>query len=205
MNVAIILAAGNSSRFNSDYPKQLYPFEGKPLIDWSYEILKKFFDKVVIVSNSECYVEMSKRTQVVVNDHNTRIESIKRGLDYIENINWDNILIHDVARPFIKEWHVEKLLESSREFTHSQYYLELVNGLVKRSDYGWAVAPREDFIELCTPQITNFKIFKQLFENYIITGSDCEILPLVGKLNLPYNLIKGNLLELRKITTIYDL
>ena len=96
-------------------------------------------------------------------------------------------------------------MESSKKYKHSQYYLELVNGLVRKNELGWEVAPREDFIELCSPQITDFEIFKYIFTNYIETKIDCEILPIMCELKYDYNLIKGNNKYLRKITTTHDI
>jgi 2-C-methyl-D-erythritol 4-phosphate cytidylyltransferase len=39
MIVGIILAAGTSSRFKSDTPKQLYSINNKPIIEYSIDML----------------------------------------------------------------------------------------------------------------------------------------------------------------------
>ena len=54
MNIGIILAAGNSKRFNSETPKQLYLIDGKPVINHSIDILEKFLDDIIIVTNTNC-------------------------------------------------------------------------------------------------------------------------------------------------------
>jgi len=163
MNVGVILAAGNSTRFQNEVPKQLYSINNKPIINHSIDILGQCLDEVIIVTNTYCYDKIKTHHTILINDVDDRIESIKVALDYIGDKKYNNILIHDVARPFITTDMISELLESSKTYKHSQYYLELVNGLVRKNDFGWEVAPREDFIEICSPQITEFELFKYIF------------------------------------------
>ena len=98
-----------------------------------------------------------------------------------------------------------KLLESQKTNLHSQYYLPIVNGLAHNSNGNWEIPNRQDFIQLCSPQITQFGLFKSLFREKILTGEECEILPLVSKMKKDFNLIEGSYSQLRKITTLSDL
>lgn len=205
MNIGIILAAGNSTRFDNETPKQLYLFNNKPIINYSIDVLSQFLDEIIIVTNTYCSDKIKTNHTILINDIDDRIESIKVALDYIGDKKYRNIIIQDSARPFITPNMINDLLESSKTYQHSQYCLDLVNGLVRKNDFGWEVAPREDFIELCSPQITDFELFKYIFTNYIETKIDCEILPIMCKLKYDYNLIKGNNKYLRKITTIEDI
>lgn len=205
MNVGIILAAGNSTRFQNEIPKQLYPINDKPIINHSIDILNQCLDELIIVTNTNCYNKIETHHTILINDIDDRIKSIKVALDYIGDKKYKNIIIHDAARPFITKETINNLLESSKKYQHTQYYLELVNGLVRKNEFGWEVAPREDFIELCSPQITDFELFKHIFTNYIETKIDCEILPIMCKLKYEYNLIKGNNKYLRKITNTDDI
>ena len=52
MNIAILLAAGVSSRFNSKIHKVLYKINNKPIIKYSTDILCEYLDKIIIVANS---------------------------------------------------------------------------------------------------------------------------------------------------------
>ena len=205
MNIGIILAAGNSTRFNNETPKQLYLINDKPIINYSIDVLSQFLDEIIIVTNTYCSDKIKTNHTILINDVDDRIESIKVALDYIGDKKYKNIIIHDAARPFITTDMINDLLESSKKYQHSQYYLELVNGLVRKNDFGWEVAPREEFIEICTPQITDFELFKYIFTNYIETKIDCEILPIMCKLKFDYNLIKGSNKYLKKITTTDDI
>jgi len=205
MNIGIILAAGNSTRFNNETPKQLYLLNGKPIINYSIDVLSECLDEIIIVTNTYCSDKINTNHTILINDVDDRINSIKVALDYIGGKSYNNILIHDAARPFITTEMINKLLESSKTYKHSQYGLELINGLVRKNDLGWEVAPREDFMELCSPQITDFELFKDIFINYIETKKDCEILPIICNLKYNHNLIKGSYKYLKKITNIDDI
>jgi 2-C-methyl-D-erythritol 4-phosphate cytidylyltransferase len=201
MNIGVILAAGKSTRFNSFYPKQLFPLKDKPIVQHSIDLLSKHLDKVLIVTNSECKDDIEGN--IIVNDNDSRLESIQVALEQIDKC--DNILIQDAARPFVTDVMIENLLSSSVSNYHSQYYLPLFNGLAKKTNVGYEIPDRNDFIELCSPQITKFEVFKVIFETYIKMGQECEILPVVSKFQLPYNLIQGHYKYLRKITTLEDI
>jgi 2-C-methyl-D-erythritol 4-phosphate cytidylyltransferase len=201
MNIGIILAAGKSTRFDSEIPKQLYPIDGKPMIQHSIDLLSKHLDKVIIVTNSECSDKING--DVIINDVDSRLESIKVALDQIDNCK--NILIHDAARPYVTESMIQSLLISSKTNLHSQFYLPMVNGLAKYTPFGYQTPDRKDFIELCSPQITDFDIFKSIFKKYIEKGEECEVLPVISRFEFRYNLIQGHYRYLRKITTLEDI
>lgn len=205
MNAGIILAAGNSSRFQNTTPKQLFEINGKPIINWSIDVLNHTIDDIVIVTNTNCSSQIKTTNKIVINDIDNRIQSIKVGLNFLQGKKYSNILIHDAARPFIKEHHILDLLESQKENLHSQYFLPIVNGLLRKTENILEVAPREDFIEICTPQITNFELFEWVFSNNLETGKECEIIPLMSKLGYKYNLLEGNYKFLRKITNLEDI
>ena len=90
------------------------------------------------------------------------MESIYNGLCFIQNNlqkeNISNLIIHDAARPFIKEKHITNLLDLiTKENFYAQYYLKIVNGLIKKNESGYEEVNREEFIEICTPVCINFK------------------------------------------------
>lgn len=201
MNVGVILAAGKSSRFESPIPKQLYPLNGKPIIQHSIDLLSKYLDDLIIVTNSEC--AKSIKGKVVVNDTDDRLESIRVGLNEIDGC--DNLLIHDAARPYITDDMICQLLESSKNNSHSQFFLPILDGLARKNHFSYEIPNRDEFIQLCSPQITRFDVFKSIFENYILSGIECEVLPIVDRLGFDFDLIKGNYRYLRKVTTLEDI
>lgn len=200
MNVGVILAAGMSTRFNSQLPKQLFEINGKPIMQYSIDVLEKCVDDIIIVTNSNCKIETNHT--VLINDVNDRLQSIKVALDHI-NTPYHKVIIHDAARPFITVDMVNGLINS--KYQHSQYYMKLVNGLAKKNEFGWEIPNREEFIELCSPQCADFDLFKFIFKKYIETGIQCEILPCLSYLELEPELIEGHYKYLRKINTLDDI
>ena len=210
MNVGILLAAGRSSRFEEN-DKQLYEIKGKSVISYSIDLLSNNLDKLIIVVNSNNYSEISNLSPnavKVINDTDARIRSIGAALDYISNNmeNVENIIIHDGARPFITQNHIDELLTASQSYSYAQYYLSLVNGLAKRKEYGYEIVDRGEYIELCTPIIADYKIYNDIFRNHIDKiESSIEALPVLDSLNIPYKLIEGKHKYLKKITKIEDI
>ena len=209
MNIGILLAAGKSSRFNSKIPKQLYKINEKPIISYSFEAMKDCLDDILIVTNSSCYKKIKSiypKTKIVINNKDCRLESLKIAINNIKG-DVENIVIHDVARPYINSNNIKELLEKSKTHMYSQYYLKLTNGLVEKNTNGYDVVDRNKYIELCTPKIIDYHLFKFLFDKYIYPKNriTCEVLPLMNKFNIKHCLIEGSNRYLRKITTVDDI
>jgi len=211
-NIGIILAAGNSNRFNSKTSKILYKINNKPIIKHSIDLLSKYLNKIIVVVNSKDYKSvkklLNKSVVLVVNNVDNRLDSIKTGLDCIKCTDEiSNVLIHDAARPYITPEMIKCLIHNSEKYQYSQYYLNLVDGLVKKTTTGFDVVDRNNYLQLCTPQMIDYHLFGFLFRKYVYPKNrlSCEILPLLNKFNISYNLIEGNHTYLRKVTNLDDI
>jgi 2-C-methyl-D-erythritol 4-phosphate cytidylyltransferase len=227
--ICILLSAGTSSRFQdttihnttSQYQyKQIHLIENKPIILYSIEKIIDIVDKLIIITNIECYDKIKniinenynyqkdkkKKIILLINNINCRLESINTGLHYINKYysknnknlnNIDNIIIHDVARPYITKDYIQKLISSENDndnTTHlySQYYLKLTNGLMNLDNN--TIVDRNKYIELCTPLCINYNLFNFIFTNYIQKDKSitCEFIPILQLLNININLIEGH-------------
>ena len=100
----IILAGGESKRFNSITPKPYTLYKGKPIILHSIDKAKKYkkFSKIVIVINKK-HKKFIKNLNIkdvkIIIGGKTRADSSYRGLKSIKNYNIKNVMIHDAARP----------------------------------------------------------------------------------------------------------
>ena len=216
-NIGILLAAGTSSRFDSDKPKQLYRINKIPCIMYSVVAMIDLVDELIIITNSNCLEEIKNLTQhnakiiVLLNDINCRLESIGVSLNYIKNKynNVNNIIVHDSARPFITHNDIKQLLISCDTYLYSQYYLNLVNGLYKKgSDSGdGKMVDRDQYIEICTPVAANFDLYYFIFMNYMNKQNRIihEHISILDLLKIKYNLILGSSTHLRKITYVNDI
>ena len=54
-NIAIIVAAGNSTRFNCDIPKQYFIVNGRSVLNWTVRafLASNFIDNILVVINKE--------------------------------------------------------------------------------------------------------------------------------------------------------
>ena len=209
MNTGVLLAAGTSSRFGHPTPKQLCDLGGKTVVSHSVDLLSNTLDELIVVTNSECLLELKRQLPalpLVVNDVNCRIASIKAALDFLGK-KTGTILIHDAARPFIQEEHVRTLLDAMSDHHHAQYYLKLINGLARRTATGYETVDRDEYLELVSPQITHYEVFSHVFRSYIQRSDRTvwEILEVCDKLDLEYKLFEGHHRHFRKITTAEDL
>ena len=210
MNSGILLAAGSGSRFGTT-PKQMYILNEKPVIQYSIDLLSKHLDRLIIVTNTLCFHSIlpfvPMNAILLVNDVNCRLQSIKTALDYLQHHRTANVLIHDAARPFISEQYILDLLESSKKYAGSQYYMKLLNGLARKKGETYKIVNREEYIELCTPQIMNYDLYDYIFRKHLDAGVPnrvWEILPVVKSMKISYNLIEGSPKYLRKLTTLAD-
>ena len=101
-NYFIILASGQSKRFNSNKPKQFSIYKNKPLFKHSLEkaIKSKLFKKIILVVNNKKEIKEKFHKNIsVIKGGKERSDSSLKALKYIKKFKPRNVLIHDAARP----------------------------------------------------------------------------------------------------------
>ncbi len=113
---AIIVAAGSSSRYGGNIPKQYEILGGKSLLLYSVEVLLAHpaISRVLLVINKEHHafvaaLKLSSRVEIVIGGA-SRQQSVNNGLKALQNKPPHGVLIHDAARPFITAQTVDALL-----------------------------------------------------------------------------------------------
>jgi len=194
MIIGIILAAGTSSRFNSETPKQLYSVNNKPIIEYSIDNMIDLVDKLIIVINENIIITNYNISKIVIleNNINQRKASLNTAIIYIKDnfINTEKVIIHDAARPFVTKLYFENIINNNKKYI--QYALKLTNGLYNIETN--IPANRDSYIELCTPICISYNILKIQETDEIIDSIDIKPEFLFGH----YNIIK-------KITFTEDL
>ncbi|HPF17813.1 MAG TPA: 2-C-methyl-D-erythritol 4-phosphate cytidylyltransferase [Thermotogota bacterium] len=114
MNIALILAAGKGQRFDRNIPKQFASLNGKPVLEYSLDIVAEMeqIDRIVIVTHPDYEQTIREigrkysKTIAICEGGSTRQESVYKGLKRIKEMrsfsDASNVLIHDSARPFAK-------------------------------------------------------------------------------------------------------
>jgi len=109
---AIVLAAGQGKRMQSNIQKQYMLLEKKPVLYYALKVFQEsFIDHIVLVvgkgEQGYCQKEIVDqfgfdKVRIIVEGGKERYHSVANGL---QAISWDNdiVFIHDGARPFITE------------------------------------------------------------------------------------------------------
>jgi 2-C-methyl-D-erythritol 4-phosphate cytidylyltransferase/2-C-methyl-D-erythritol 2,4-cyclodiphosphate synthase len=101
-NYFIILASGQSKRFNSNKPKQFITYKNKALFEHSLDkaIISKLFKKIILVVNDKKQIKKKySKNVLIIKGGKERSDSSLIALKYIKKFNPNNVLIHDAARP----------------------------------------------------------------------------------------------------------
>ena len=101
-NYFIILASGQSKRFNSKNPKQFNIYKNKPLFKHSLDkaLKSKLFKKIIIVVNNKKQIkEKFNKNVLIIKGGKERSDSSLIALKFIKKFKPANVLIHDAARP----------------------------------------------------------------------------------------------------------
>ena len=118
-NYFIILASGQSKRFNSKKPKQYNIYEGKPLFKHSLDkaLKSKLFKKIIIVVNKkkEIKEKFPKNVSIIVGGKE-RSDSSLIALKFIKKYKPTNVLIHDAARPNFTINLLKKLITALKKY-----------------------------------------------------------------------------------------
>ena len=101
-NYFIILASGQSKRFNLKKPKQFIKYKNKGLFEHSLKkaLDSKLFKKIILVvsDKKEIKIKLPKIVNVIKGGKE-RSDSSLIALKYIKKFKPNNVLIHDAARP----------------------------------------------------------------------------------------------------------
>ena len=101
-NYFIILASGQSKRFNSKKPKQFNIYKNKPLFEHSINkaLRSKLFKKIILVINNKKLIKDNlPKNVLIIKGGKERSDSSLIALKYIKKFKPNNVLIHDAARP----------------------------------------------------------------------------------------------------------
>ena len=119
--VAIIPAAGDSSRYSGEIPKQFLRVDGRTVLELSIKPLLDFSECLgvcVLVPPEDQYhkaLEIKDNPKIfLVEGGTSRIDSVSKGVKFWQQseLSYDYILIHDAARPCLRSSDVKQLLDS---------------------------------------------------------------------------------------------
>ena len=182
----IILASGDSSRFLDKQKKQNKKINSKSLTDIAIEyfINRKDIRNIIITCNKKFQlITKYKKKVIFVIGGKTRSHSVYNALNFIHSnlMIPSNILIHDVARPYINKNDLNKLLKIKVKTGVALGYP--ITNAIKSVGKNLVVKnniERNNLYISFTPQFFNFKkiynAYKKILDNKVNVDDDLEAL-----------------------------
>jgi 2-C-methyl-D-erythritol 4-phosphate cytidylyltransferase/2-C-methyl-D-erythritol 2,4-cyclodiphosphate synthase len=162
---ALLMAAGNGSRFGAETPKQFLTLAGKPVLRHAAERLAAEVDLIQPVGPA-APVEAALAGLAhlpPVPGGATRQESVRRGLEALVAYEPDIVMIHDGCRPFFPAGNITALCEALA--THDGAIPAVpVAETLKRAAAGRieTTVPRAGLYRAQTPQAFRFRLLLDL-------------------------------------------
>jgi len=162
---AILLAAGEGTRANLDYPKQLLIVHDRPLFIYVLEILESVeeIEKIVVAVIPDMIEEfeslLSKyniKKAICINGGKTRQESVYNAL---KSCRSEKVLIHVASRPYITREHIKELISYD-----SHVVVPYVPFIYASVDKDFNYLDRNNIFCIQLPQVFSTKILKNAHE-----------------------------------------
>ena len=163
--IALIVAAGSSSRVGGDIPKQYSMIKGQPVLRHSYATFANHpeISKIVVVVG-EGQFDIAKSVlaglpaPTFITGGLTRCQSVARGLAEIAQTGGaDQVLIHDAARPFLSSRVIDDLLKALIVSPGAVPALPIVDSLSRGTELLTETVDRGDLWRIQTPQAFHFE------------------------------------------------
>ncbi|MDA7556612.1 2-C-methyl-D-erythritol 2,4-cyclodiphosphate synthase [Candidatus Pelagibacter sp.] len=204
-NYFIILASGQSKRFNSSKPKQFIKYKNKALFEHSLDkaLKSKLFKKIIIVTNDKKQIKKKYSKDVlIIKGGKERSDSSLIALKFIKKYKPNNVLIHDAARPNFTIKLLKNLINSLKKNKASIPVISSKDSIKYKVKNQLFNLNRKNSYLTQTPQA--FK-FKDVYDLSIKQKSKIQDeATLFIENNLKLNFIKGEILN-NKITFKEDL
>ena len=161
-NCFIILAGGESKRFNSKIPKPYTNYKGKPLLLHSIDKAKVFnkFKKIVLVINKKHknYIKnLNIKNINIIMGGKTRAESAYIALKSIKRNNFKNVIIHDAARPNFSLKLLKKLMDELKSNHCVIPAIQTADSIKQKISNIVTNLKRKNIYLIQTPQAFNYK------------------------------------------------
>lgn len=208
---AIILVAGNSTRYGQNRNKNFEILNGKTVFSYSLNAFAQnaYIDDIIIGAKKEEMTIIEKIIQEeqlekpihIVLGGNSRQETVYH---CIQKANSDIVIIHDGARPAIKQEYINQCIESMEEYKGATMGVRSKD-TIKITDNNNIVihsTQRSNTWIIQTPQCFDRQMLLQMHERYQQeeVTDDCMLLE---KNQIPVKILEGDYTNI-KITTYED-
>jgi 2-C-methyl-D-erythritol 4-phosphate cytidylyltransferase len=155
--VGIVPAGGFGERLAADRPKAFVALAGRPLLDWSLDVLRETCDRVV-VAVPQGYADPPDR----VEGGDSRSASVRNAL--LAAPEADVAVVHDAARPLLTRELVERCLEALEPGVDGAIAAARMSDTVKEAGPDGRVLrtlDRRGLWRVQTPQVFRAQVLRQ--------------------------------------------
>ena len=217
MNVAIVVAGGQGTRFGGHRPKQFLELKGIPII---IHTLRRFdesrqIERVVVVLPATDVAPFQslidefalKKVWRTVAGGDTRAQSVRNGLAVIDDA--EVVAVHDAVRPLVSSAEIDGVVAEAVA-TGAAILVAPVRDTIKQIQDAQIVrtVSRAELRRALTPQAFHFHILKQAYQDLEqLEGTGIDVTDdsfLVERLDIAVTVVEGSAKNL-KITTPEDL
>ena len=177
---AVVLAAGQGKRMHTSVAKQFLELKGRPLITYALSTFQKSpVHEIVLVTGSEyldyCQKEIVEaygftKVKAVVAGGRERYHSVYEGLKALDRLGGvDSVLIHDGARPLVRETIIRRSIDGVREFKACVAGMP-VKDTIKICDadgFGAGTPDRSSLRQIQTPQSFSFPLILDAYRRIL--------------------------------------
>ncbi|UZK69993.1 bifunctional 2-C-methyl-D-erythritol 4-phosphate cytidylyltransferase/2-C-methyl-D-erythritol 2,4-cyclodiphosphate synthase [Sphingomonas sp. S1-29] len=153
---ALIVAAGQGIRAGSERPKQFATLAGKPMLVHSYTALRDHpaIETVLIAIGDGQQADLHAAVGDVrfVLGGATRRDSVRNGIDALIAQGFDQVLVHDAARPFLPGRVIDALLAALGDHPGAVPALPIADTLARAGDLLGDTVSRDGLWRIQTPQ-----------------------------------------------------
>lgn len=214
MVTALIVAAGKGKRFGAGFNKQYFKINNKEIIARTLDVFEEadLIDSIVVVVSEdevdyfrENIVERYgyKKVLKIVAGGQERQHSVYNGLLHCKDA--DIVVIHDGARPFIKEEHILESIKKAEQFGASAVAVKVKDTIkIAKDEYFESTPDRNTLYAVQTPQTFRYNLIlsahKYAIEKNILSTDDTSLVELMGE---KVRIVEGSYDNI-KITTPED-
>ena len=209
---AIIVAAGSSTRFKSDTPKQFFEVAGRPLIAHTLERFESApsVDAVIVVVSSDRVASFRsvtsafKKVTAIVEGGPTRAVSVLNGLNAVDK-ETTIVAVHDGARPLVSVDEIEQTIAKASEMGAACLVAPVTDTIKSiRGNEISATLDRTKLRRALTPQVFRIDVLRRAFKAAQLDDAVTDECYLVENLGHPIAFVEGSARNI-KITYREDL
>ena len=174
-NIAIITAGGSGTRIKNKKKKQFIKIMNRPLLFWTID---KFaghpeIDQIIIslpqdeitIYKDTIEKEYQDSSISIIAGGKQRQDSVYNALNLCPE-DTDLVLIHDGVRPFISQTVISNLIKKAQLKKAVIPVSKVINTIKDiKQDKVLETVPREDLVNVFTPQVFQYKLIKQCHED----------------------------------------